>query len=381
MIAVTPRARYILANGRGERRRGRFRRRRASSASASARRGDAPRKRFGVAFLFSFTIGTLCAVFIPRISPRLWEHRFPVNWLLLVACMFGFAMAGSVATIAILTGIGYIPAAQFTGWLVGSAQERDHHHADLRHRDFRLRDDAQPGSRTRRWPLRTKERDEAEARRAAVEAQLASLESRVQPHFLFNTLNSIASLIPSDPNGAEKMTAQLASLLRSSLDAADRPLVPLEQEVQTVRDYLEIERVRFGDRMKGELTIDESAGGTLVPRFSLQSLVENSVKYAISPRRNGGSISVRASTADGRVRIEVEDDGPGFDPGAIPGNHGLALLRQRLALTYGDRATLNIQSSTRGAESRPRGSSVASGFSRTIVVSGRTNPNAPRLHR
>ncbi len=303
----------------------------------------------GVALLFSFTIGTLCAVFIPRVSPRLWEYRFPVNWLLLVACMFGFAMAGSVATIAILAVIGYIPAAQFGEWLVGSARN-----AIITTLTFGLAISAYEMMRTRleaaTLAMRTKERDEAEARRAAVEAQLASLESRVQPHFLFNTLNSIASLIPNDPNGAEKMTAQLASLLRSSLDAADRPLVPLEQEVQTVRDYLEIERVRFGDRMKGELTIDESANGTLVPRFSLQSLVENSVKYAISPRRNGGSISVRASTADGRLRIEVDDDGPGFDPAAIPGNHGLTLLRQRLALTYGDRATLNIQSSTRGTK-------------------------------
>jgi sensor histidine kinase YesM len=301
----------------------------------------------GVALLFSFTIGTLCAVFIPRISPSLWRYRFPLNWLLLIACLFGFAMAGSVVTIAILAGIGYIPAAQFSGWLLESAR-----YAIITTLTFGIAMSAYEMMRTRleaaTLAVRTKERDEAEARRAAVEAQLASLESRVQPHFLFNTLNSIASLIPSDPNGAEKMTARLASLLRSSLDVADRPLVPLEQEVQTVRDYLEIERVRFGDRMKGELAIDESAKGTLVPRFSLQSLVENSVKYAISPRRNGGSISVRASTADGRVRIEVEDDGPGFDPDAIPGSHGLALLRQRLALTYGDRATLRIYSDAGG---------------------------------
>jgi two-component system, LytTR family, sensor histidine kinase AlgZ len=301
----------------------------------------------GVAFLFSFTIGTLCAAFIPRISPRLWRHRFPINWVLLIASLFAFAMVGSVITIAILTGIGYIPATHFAGWLLGSAR-----YAIITTLTFGIAISAYELMRARldeaTLAVRTKERDEAEARRAAIEAQLASLESRVQPHFLFNTLNSIASLIPSDPNGAEKMTAQLASLLRSSLDVADRPLVPLEQEAQTVRDYLEIERVRFGDRMKGELTIDESANGTLVPRFSLQGLVENSVKYAISTRRNGGSISIRASTADGRVRIAVEDDGPGFDPDTIPGNHGLALLRQRLALTYGDRATLQINSDAGG---------------------------------
>jgi sensor histidine kinase YesM len=297
----------------------------------------------GVAFLFSFTIGTLCAAFIPRISQRLWRHRFPINWMLLIASLFGFAMVGSVITIVILAGIGYIPAAHFAGWLLGSAR-----YAIITTLTFGIAISAYELMRKRldeaTLAVRTKERDEAEARRAAVEAQLASLESRVQPHFLFNTLNSIASLIPSDPNGAEKMTAKLASLLRSSLDAADSPLVPLELEVQTVRDYLEIERIRFGDRLRPELAIDERTGGTLVPRFSLQTLVENAVKYAVAPRRSGGSIRVRASPHDGSVRIEVEDDGPGFDAGTVPDRHGLALLRQRLAATYGDRASLNVRS-------------------------------------
>jgi sensor histidine kinase YesM len=301
----------------------------------------------GVAFLFSFSIGTLCAVIIPRISPRLWRYRFPINWLLLIGCMFGFAMVGSTVTIAILVGIGYIPADRFAEWVLGSAR-----YAIITTLTFGIAISAYELMRARleeaTLAVRTKERDEAEARRAAIEAQLASLESRVQPHFLFNTLNSIASLIPSDPKGAEQMTAQLASLLRASLEAADSPLVPLEEEIRTVRDYLEIERIRFGDRMQRELAIEDAAGAALVPRFSLQTLVENSVKYAIAPRREGGRASVRAAARNGRVRIEVEDNGPGFDPDAIPGNHGLALLRQRLAFTYGDRATLEIRSATGG---------------------------------
>jgi two-component system, LytTR family, sensor histidine kinase AlgZ len=297
----------------------------------------------GIAFLFSLTIGTLCAVFIPRISPRLWRCRFPINWLLLVTCLFAFAMAGSTITIGILAGIGYIPAAQFAGWLANSAR-----YAIVTTLTFGIAISAYELMRSRleaaTLAVRTKERDEAEARRAAIEAQLASLESRVQPHFLFNTLNSIASLIPTDPHGAERMTAQLASLLRSSLDGADTPLVPLALEIKTVRDYLDIERVRFGERIKPELTVEPDAEAALVPRFSLQTLVENSVKYAIAPRRDGGRVAVRAAARDGRVRIEVEDDGTGFDPETIPANHGLALLRQRLAFTYGDRATMHVHS-------------------------------------
>src|SRR5204862_1956716 len=90
--------------------------------------------------------------------------------------------------------------------------------------------------------LRTKERDEARARRLAAEAQLASLESRVNPHFLFNTLNSIAALVHDDPSAAERMTAQLASLMRSSLEAGSMPLVPLDEELRIVHAYLDIER-------------------------------------------------------------------------------------------------------------------------------------------
>jgi sensor histidine kinase YesM len=158
-------------------------------------------------------------------------------------------------------------------------------------------------------------------------------------------LNSIASLIPSDPAGAERMTGQLASLLRSALDASANPLVPLEQELKTVRDYLDIEHVRFGDRLQYHLEAADGVKSALVPRLSLQTLAENAVKYAVSPRREGGTIAVRAlENGNGRVRLEVEDNGAGFDPAALPDHHGLALLKARLALTFGDRATFAIQS-------------------------------------
>src|SRR5262249_62280554 len=121
--------------------------------------------------------------------------------------------------------------------------------------------------------LRTKERDEAEARRLAAEAQLASLESRVNPHFLFNTLNSIATLVHDNPAAAERMTTQLAALLRSSLDSA-APLVPLDEELAVVRAYLDIERVRFGARLRCDVEVAGPAGTMRVPRLSVPPLVE-----------------------------------------------------------------------------------------------------------
>lgn len=192
--------------------------------------------------------------------------------------------------------------------------------------------------------LKTAERDEAEARRLAVEAQFASLESRVHPHFLFNTLNSVAALIPSDPAGAERMVGQLASLLRASLDAAPSALVPLEQELRVVRDYLAIEHVRFGERLRYRFDIDSTLADCMVPRMSLQTLVENSVKYAVGPSPDGSTILVRAARDADGVRIQVCDDGPGFDADHAPEGHGLALLRDRLAGIVGGGSQVTVDS-------------------------------------
>ena len=130
--------------------------------------------------------------------------------------------------------------------------------------------------------------------------------------------------------------------MRSSLDQSATPLVPLDQEIQNVRDYLEIEHVRFGDRLRYDIHVDESAGRAVVPRLALQTLVENSVKYAVSPRRDGASVTVAAARTNGRLRITVLDDGPGFDEAQVPDGHGLALIRGRLEMLYGNEATLSI---------------------------------------
>jgi sensor histidine kinase YesM len=296
----------------------------------------------GVALLFSTCIGTPCALLLPRISPTLWRLPFPLNWLGLVVVMFVISVLGSMAAIGVLVLVGYVAPAEFAEWVLGSFK-----YSLITTLTFGLAVSAYEVMRSRlehtTVELRTKERDEAEARRLASEAQLASLEARVQPHFLFNTLNSIASLIHNDPKGAEKMTGQLASILRSSLDDAGA-LVPLEQELKTVRDYLDIERVRFGDRLRYTIQIDERVAAALVPRLSVQTLVENAVKYAVSPRRDGGTVAVIAGDANGRVRLAVEDDGPGFDSASVPDRHGITLVRERLALTFGDRGTLSFES-------------------------------------
>src|SRR5262249_41256486 len=114
-------------------------------------------------------------------------------------------------------------------------------------------------------------------------------------------------------------------------------------ELRTVRDYLEIERVRFGDRLRYSIELPAAMEPHLVPRLALQTLVENSVKYAVTPRRDGGSVRLIAETNDSVVRLIVEDDGPGFALTDAPTNHGIALLRERIELLYGARASLDVR--------------------------------------
>lgn len=299
---------------------------------------------FGVSFTFANGIGTPMALVMPTFGRWVFgTFRAPLNWAIMLLAMATMALAGSVLSIVLLTAVGYLPADTVMSWFLASMRT-----SLIITVTFGVGVTLYETMRSRlertTLALAKKERDEAEARRIATEAQLASLESRVQPHFLFNTLNSIAALIPQDPAGAERMTGQLASLLRSSLDAADSPLVPLHQELRSVRDYLEIERVRFGDRLRFRITMPDGIERVTVPRFALQTLVENSVKFAVSPRREGGLVDVAAERSALEVRLSVTDDGPGFDPAAAPAHHGLALLRERLALSFGARASLQVSS-------------------------------------
>jgi signal transduction histidine kinase len=280
----------------------------------------------GATAVFTVSIMPLCAVAMPRLIPFACSRlRFPFDWMLIVLVMIGLAMVGSTIAIFALTAVGYLPLRGFWQWFYGSLRA-----SVLMTLIFGIAISALETMRAR-------------LAQASAEAQLASLESRVQPHFLFNTLNSIAALVHDDPARAEKMTTDLAALLRSSLDQQSTPLVPLAEELRIVRTYLDIERVRFGDRLRYRIEVDPSFGTVDVPRLSVQTLVENSVKYAVSSGRTGATIIVRAERGSGRLRVTVQDDGPGFDAASLPEGHGLALLRSRLDILFADRAAMNIE--------------------------------------
>lgn len=190
--------------------------------------------------------------------------------------------------------------------------------------------------------LSARQVEQERAKKLLAEARLSSLESRIHPHFLFNTLNSIASLIPTDPQRAEDTVGRFASLLRFSLNAQHNGLVPLAQELKIVRDYLEIEKTRFGGRLRFEIAVPAAMEAAKVPPLALQTLVENCIKHVVAQRAQGASIRVAGAAEAGRIRLEVIDDGPGFSLSALTPEHGLGNLVTRLELLFGDRGQLDV---------------------------------------
>ncbi len=185
-------------------------------------------------------------------------------------------------------------------------------------------------------------REVALERRAQVErmraelirAELRALQAQINPHFLFNTLNSIAALIAENPAAAEDLTTRLADVFRYALTSTRHEHARLGDELDFVRTCLSIERVRFGERLRVHEAIEPGLGGVLVPALLLQPLVENAVRYAVADREAGGTITLGARSDGDALVLEVTDDGPGFAPGAPPRGHGVGLesVRERLRL-------------------------------------------------
>jgi hypothetical protein len=176
------------------------------------------------------------------------------------------------------------------------------------------------------------------------EAELRALKSQVNPHFIFNSLNSLRALIDEDPVRARKAVTQLANLLRYSLQSGQLETVPFEAELGVVNDYLALEQVRHEERLRLRLDIAPDALQLPIPPMLLQTLVENAVKYGISPRPDGGEIAIVARNSGGELRIRVSNPGriSGEDRDSSTGL-GLHNAAERLRLIFGERATLRLR--------------------------------------
>lgn len=186
----------------------------------------------------------------------------------------------------------------------------------------------------------------ARAQSLAYDAQLRMLHYQINPHFLFNTLNAISTLVLERRNDqAENMLMRLAGFLRYSLDRQPTELAELSAELEAQRKYLEIEQTRFEDKLKVRFLIEPGLERTRLPSLILQPILENAIKYAITPRAEGGSIDVSAVRDGSLLRIVVEDDGPGLpsEEGSRRRGVGLANALERLELIYGSRAGLSAK--------------------------------------
>jgi LytS/YehU family sensor histidine kinase len=250
---------------------------------------------------FSYVLGVLCTVVSALTALHLAGDRTPLSWSMVAARAFEAAII-LIAWSALYFGIKHY----------GTVEEQ-------------------------RGRLLESEARAREAQLQAREAQLQALCYQLQPHFLFNTLNAISSLVVSkQPEMATEMIAKLAGLLRNTLSFPEAHVVTLREELAVTEEYLSIEQVRFGPRLSVSRSVSSEAYEARVPRFLLQPIVENAIRHGIARRPSGGEVAIRASTIEGQLRIEVEND---RSEGTLPfgEGHGLGLTntRTRLEKLYG----------------------------------------------
>ncbi|TAM84629.1 MAG: sensor histidine kinase [Acidobacteria bacterium] len=198
------------------------------------------------------------------------------------------------------------------------------------------------------WNNTRIERKLEEKERSLIQARMDSLISQINPHFLFNTLNTVSSLIRLDPDTARKVLVKLSNILRRRLKTQTH-FAPLRQELDFIADYLDIEVVRFGrDKLRVVEEIDPAAMDVIVPTMILQPLVENAIRHGIGPRIEGGTITLYATRRNGRIAIQVSDDGLGIPKSRLPEIYasgiGIMNVQERLKVLYGQDFSMKVES-------------------------------------
>jgi LytS/YehU family sensor histidine kinase len=183
-------------------------------------------------------------------------------------------------------------------------------------------------------------------------AQLQALKMQLHPHFLFNTLNSISALLHKDLDAADRMIARLGDFLRLTLENSGTTKVTLTEELQFLQCYIEIERIRFQDRLTLNVDIDSRAKAAQIPNLILQPIVENAIRHGIAARPNAGMIDIRARCSDGKLTIEIRDNGPGLPDNGNPRKFheglGLSNTRSRLQQLYGQNHKFELTNASGG---------------------------------
>lgn len=279
-----------------------------------------------------------------RLAPLLMHPMMLGVALPIAAIYVGYVLAGSLLTGTLWLNVsenwrGFVFASCVTiaiGWLLWEAIEA-----------------------TRKKEVERRERAELQANvdraeRERTTAELKALRAQVEPHFLYNTLSNVVSLIEREPATAKYMTERLIGYLRHTLDASRREHATVGDELAIIADYLEILRLRMGERLWYEIAADDATRALPLSPMLLQPLVENAIKHGLEPKIEGGRITVSAAVQDGRLNIVVEDTGLGFGVATdtAGSGSGLANVRGRLKAIYGDAARLSIEQPEAGTRIR-----------------------------
>jgi signal transduction histidine kinase len=331
------------------------------STAGASRSGGVWRQLYILAFLLNLCL--IVAIFAmsggasdPRLLPMALSNVLPPallgilvarlyradrsgwHWLLHVACALGFALVAEGGTLGILwlmlrDKLRMPPALLMWGALVDALI-------------FAII--AGVANARRVGAALAFERERAAAAEASrARAELSALRSRIDPHFLFNTLHSLLALVHHDPLRAEEAIEQFGDLLRYTFGAGDGSEErTLRQEWQLVENYVALERLRLGDRLRITEHLDPEVAGVPLPVLTLQPVVENAIRYAVAPRAGGGTIDIRATPSDRGVLIAVTDDGPGASDATLEAanGRGLHLVRERLDRLYFGEATMRFES-------------------------------------
>ncbi len=188
----------------------------------------------------------------------------------------------------------------------------------------------------------------AKLRGNLTEAQVQALKMQLHPHFLFNTLNSISELMHEDLDATDKMLKRLEDFLRLTFQNSDVQEITLQTELNFLRNYLDIQQVRFQNRLKVDMEIDPQAMRDRVPNLILQPIVENAIRHGVAPRIDSGRVEIRAFHRDGKLLLEVEDDGPGLSGGSFREGVGMSNTRMRLEQIYGKECSFHVQNNPHG---------------------------------
>jgi LytS/YehU family sensor histidine kinase len=172
--------------------------------------------------------------------------------------------------------------------------------------------------------------------------KMSALQRKSDPHFLFNALNSIVWLIAEKKEGAEDALHKLSDIYRYIVDMADRDIISLEEGLKILRSYFDLEQLRFGDRLKLNVTIEGDISDVYLPGLTLQPIVENSIKHGFSPRGGCGNVTIAIMAKEGKARIAIRDDGVGCDSIKLAVGHGLKIVRARLDLCFGKQFAMEM---------------------------------------